>query len=360
MDIRFHDHASFHRAAAGMVGGGALLGLALHTVTPAAPLVGGLFGIAAGAAIGYDKPVWRLGAATAASAALLALPAGWTALAIAASVMALATAVGGLRGMRGLVAVMFGAATTLLAIWSAWRIGHAARTETWPLWATSTVSGAAMGMVGVLAMIPRHLTISSDPVTAAARALPADVTGEVRGLCDRSTAIWRNAKDKLGAEDPGLALVRDGVLKTLEVAGKSRGLDQDAGADAALAKRITELDARIAAATDGEVRAQYQSAKGALEDQRRYREHIQQNRERLIARMHNHVAALEKFQIAASGLVAVRAASEGAPGMKQLEELSQSVAASGEALAELELGAAPAAEPTAVPAVTDATAAAMT
>jgi len=215
-------------------------------------------------------------------------------------------------------------------------------------------------MVGVLAMIPRHLTISSDPVTAAARALPADVTGEVRGLCDRSTAIWRNAKDKLGAEDPGLALVRDGVLKTLEVAGKSRGLDQDAGEDAALGKRITELDARIAAATDGEVRAQYQSAKGALEDQRRYREHIQQNRERLIARMHNHVAALEKFQIAASGLVAVRAATEGAPGMKQLEELSQSVAASGEALAEMELGAAPSEPADAPTAVADATAAAMT
>ena len=77
--------------------------------------------------------------------------------------------------------------------------------------------------------------------------------------------------------------------------------------------------------------------------------------------MHNHVAALEKFQIAASGLVAVRAASEGAPAMRQLEELSQSVAASGEALAEMEMGAAPATETTAVPAaVTDATAAAMT
>ena len=355
MDIRFRDHASFHRAAAGMVGGGALLGFGFHAITPMAPFIGGLFGIAAGAALGYGRPIARLVAATAASAALLLMPAGWPALAVAASVMALATAVGALRGWRGLVAVALGAVTTLLAIWCAFRVGHAERTSAWPFWATSAAGGAAMGMAAVLAMIPRHLSFAIDPVSAAVRALPAAVTGEVRGLCDRSAALWRNAKDKLGADDPGLHLVRDGVLKTLEVAGKSAGLEQDMSEDSMLARRIAELDARVAAATDAEVRSQYQSAKAALEDQRRYRDHIKQNRERLIARMHNHVAALEKFQIAASGLVAVRAASEGAPAMKQLEELSQTVAASGEALAELELGAAPEAVQ-----VTDATAAAMT
>ena len=101
---------------------------------------------------------------------------------------------------------------------------------------------------------------------------------------------------------------------------------------------MEDLDARIAAATDAEVKAQYQSARTALDDQRRYRDHIKQNRERLIARMHNHVAALEKFQLAASGLAAARAATAGATAVKQLEELSHDVAASGEALAELELG----------------------
>jgi uncharacterized protein YhaN len=64
--------------------------------------------------------------------------------------------------------------------------------------------------------------------------------------------------------------------------------------------------------------------------------------------MHNHVAALEKFQLAAGGLAAVRAASAGAEAVKQLEELSADVAASGEALAELEIGAP-------VSAVTDST-----
>jgi len=67
--------------------------------------------------------------------------------------------------------------------------------------------------------------------------------------------------------------------------------------------------------------------------------------------MHNHVAALEKFQLAATGLQAARQAgsSEG----KQLEELSQDVAASGEALADMELGESTASVPAAVVSLTE-------
>ena len=102
---------------------------------------------------------------------------------------------------------------------------------------------------------------------------------------------------------------------------------------------MEDLDQRIAAATDAEVKAQYQSARAALDDQRRYRDSHRAEPRAPVARMHNHVAALEKFQLAATGLVAARAASAGATAVKQLEELSSDVAASGEALAELELGA---------------------
>ena len=110
--------------------------------------------------------------------------------------------------------------------------------------------------------------------------------------------------------------------------------------DGELAERMADLDQRIASATDAEVRSQYQAARAALGDQQRYREHIRQGRERLVARMHNHVAALEKFELAATGLEAARAASAGLSVVKQLEELSNDVAASGEALVELELGTA--------------------
>src|SRR5277367_4178722 len=110
MDLRFCDHPSFHRAALGMVGASALLGLALHPVTPMAPLVAGLFGIAVGGALGYGKPAWRVIAAIAAALPLVAMQPSWPVLAIVAATTGLGLAIGGSRGLRGALAVMIGAA----------------------------------------------------------------------------------------------------------------------------------------------------------------------------------------------------------------------------------------------------------
>jgi hypothetical protein len=293
--------------------------------------------MAIGASIGYGKPSWRVPAAIAACVPLVVMAPSAPMLAAVAAVMGLAVASLGLRGMRGVAAIALGTLTMLLAVWAAHRIGFAKQTLSWPSWTRDVSASAAMGMIGVIGMLPRHLRVALDPVQAAVRRMPAEMDSEVRELCNRSLAIWTGAREKLAADDPGLALVRDGVLKTLEVATKCSEVKPAGASDAELAKRLEDVDARIAAASDAEVKQQYESARAALADQQRYREHIQQNRERLIARMHNHVAALEKFQLAASGLVAARAASSGAAAVKQLDELSQNVAASGEALAELEL-----------------------
>ena len=276
-------------------------------------------------------------AAIAAVIPLLVMTPTWGSLAVCAGVIALGTAVGA-TGWRGALTVMLGATITLLAMWTALRFDHARAMSKWPGWATDGAASAAMGIVGVLAMLPRHLVMALDPVSAAVKKLPRDLDPEVRGLCDRTVGIWNDVKTKLGETDTGLALVRDGVLKTLEVATKSEDVKATGTTDEQLGRRMEDLDQRITNATDTEVKAQYQSARAALSDQRRYREHIRQNRERLVARMHNHVAALEKFQLAAGGLTAARAASSGSTAAQELQELSQDVAASGEALAEIEIG----------------------
>jgi hypothetical protein len=338
MDIRFGDHASFHRAAIGMTASSALLGILLHPLTPFAPLLGGIFGISVGAALGYGKPVWRLIAAALASLPLLLMAASWPAFALSAGVLALGCALPGARGMRGALTIMLGATVTLLAMWTALRFDHARATAHWPAILTDGASAAAMGIVGVVAMLPRHLGIAFDPVQGAIRALPRNLDSEVRALCDRTLAIWSDVKTKIGEGDANLTLVRDGVLKTLEVATKSTAAQPQGASDEQLGRRMEDLDARIAAATDDEVKAQYQSARAALSDQATYRQRIRQNHERLVARMHNHVAALEKFQLAAGGLASARAASSGAtlPTLgQQLSDLSRDVAASGEALVEV-------------------------
>ena len=345
MDIRFGDHASFHKGTAGMVAGAAIAAAALTPVTPLvpiAPLVGGLAGMAIGAALGYGKQGWRFVAAAAAAVPLFAMPATWSTLAIVAATMGLGLAVGGrtaASGWRGALAVGFATVTTLLAMWCALRVAGARETMFWPELARNAAAAAAMGMVGILAMLPRHLRVQLDPVQAAVRQLPASIDPEVKALCDRAVGIWTSSKERI-ADDTGKNLVRDGVLKTLEVAAKSVEVKVTGASDAELRSRMEELDKRIAAATDDEIKTQYTAARAALDDQRRYREHIAKGRERLVARMHNPVAALEKFQLAATGLEAARAATAGTTAVKQLEELSQDVAASGEALAEIEIGAA--------------------
>ncbi len=342
-----------------MVGGALLSGAVLHTVVPVgtagfglASLIGGLVGMGVGAAWGYGHAKVRLIAAAIAIAPLLAMTMGWTSalpstvgFVVSAAVMALGLSIGGPRGVRGALGVGLSALTALVAMWCALRIVNARETVSWSHWISSAVGAGAMGMVGILAMLPRHLKLAIDPVQAMIRRLPPTLDPEVKNLCDRSIVIWNGAKEQL-ADEGGKNLVRDGVMKTLEVALKSAEVKVTGGTEAELTRRMTELDQKIANTSDAEAKAQYQSARAALDDQRRYRDHIAKGRERLVARMHNHVAALEKFQLAATGLEAARAVSTGPSAVQQLEELSHDVAASGDALAELELGETP--EPTAV------------
>lgn len=340
MDIRFADHEAFHRAAAGSVGTAVIAGVALSPVAPAlAPLAGGIVGLGIGAALAYGKPIVRLGFAGAALVPLFAM-AGWPAFAMAAALVAIGITVAGAsapRGAKAVVAAMAGAGLALVGMWCAVRIDTATETARWSALVRDAVSAGALGLVGIVAMLPRHVRLEQDPVTAMANQLPAGLDPEVKDLVTRALGIWQASKERLGNDDPGRTLLRDGVLKTLEVAGRSAEVKITGASDAELAARMADLDARIAATTDAETKRQYEQARAALDDQARYRAHIAQGKERTIARLHNHVAALEKFQLAATGLTAARAASAGATAMKQLEELSQDVAASGEALAEIEL-----------------------
>jgi hypothetical protein len=332
MELRFRDHASFHRAALGMTVGSAILGFAAAvfgphlTETIAAPIVGGVLGIGAGAAYAYGARAWRLIAtvcaaaiiALAGSGAIGAVPA-WQALMASSLALGIALAIGQ-RGVRAVASMFVGMVVTMLAMWTALRVTHAQRTETWSLIGRDVVAASAMGIVGVLAMLPRHLMLLGDPVRVAVQKLPAELDSEVRGLCGRAVEIWNATETKLAATDPNLALVRDGVLKALEVATKTSQIgDLRAGGttDDDLMRRIDELDKRIAAATDAEIESQYRAARAALADQQRYRDGMRKNRERLVARLHNHVAALEKFQLAANGA--------GASGLA--ESLAQAMAA---------------------------------
>lgn len=340
MDLRFDNHPGFHRATLAMVALGAgLSALAVplaNRLAIAPTLIGGALAIALGAGVAYGGLRWR-GALGVLACLPVAFSATWGALIATSALCAVAVAVGAGSQRRVAIAAVVGAAAALIASWASLRVFYAAETESWAPLVRAVAGGAAMGLVGTVATLPRHLQWQGDAVAAATRTLPIGLDAEVRQLCLRATKIWHDAKDRLQGDPSSKELLRTGVLKVLEVARRgSEGMSQvPPSSEQELAQRMAELDARIAAATDAEAKAQYQAARDGLDDQRKYRDRLRASRERMVARLHNHVAALEKFHLAAASLQASKTLSADEPMVRQLAELSSEVSTSGDALSEL-------------------------
>jgi hypothetical protein len=340
MDLRFLHHSSFHRAASAMVALGAGLSLVAVPVAArlhiAAPLLGGALAIGAGAGLAYGATRKRL-ALGALACVPVALSATWGALGMTALVLGVAVALASESRRRAALTVAVAAGAVLLAGWAGLRVFYAHETASWSPYLRALAGGAAMGMIGVLATLPRHLAWQVDAVRAASAALPTALDAEVRQLCERSLALWDKAKQRLTQDASSQALLESGVLKVMEVAGRVANVEQTPQGEQELAGRIAELERRIAAASDAETKTQYAAALAGLEDQRTYHARLRAGRERLVARLHNHVAALEKFHLAAVTLATSKTLAGDEPIGKQLAELSSDVSASGEALAEVAL-----------------------
>jgi len=345
MTIGFRDHEGFHRAALAMAAAGAAAGVAAHMIGGAPPvLVGGAAGAVLGA--GWVEPSRRvartgLGLALVAIGALVALRGGGLVPLAVATALALHV---GAPLRRALIGTAVGTAVLLAAAFAAGRIAGAEETARLPAWLVSGLGAATLAFIAVAARLPRHVFIERDPVEVAIRSLPIGVDGEVRDLIERGRGVWSAVQARLGGDPGSRDLVRDGVLGMVEVGRRSAEVPSDVTASAAgLAERVADLDARIAAATDDVIAAQYREARAALDDQRRYLDAIRTDRERVVARMHNYLAALERFRLAvlnARAADASRLAAEARPLLGAVAELSAELDACGEALDE---AAAPAA-----------------
>lgn len=340
MGIRFVDHEGFHRAAIYMVGAGLAAGaLASVLPEPVPPaLAGGAIGAAVGVGLAHGRMVGRLAAAVLALVAfrLILRVDVWAALAAFSAIGAIGLTVG--ERSRRPLAMALGALAMFAASWAALRISYAEQTASWPTWVSIGIGSAALSFASVLALVPARLEWIKDAIAGRMRLLPAGLDAEVRGLCDRSVGLWTSAKDKL-TDAPSKELLRDGVDKVLEVAQRTATTSAAPTNDTELDGRIAELDRRIAAAADQVTRDQYQAARTALDDQKRLRERMRQGRERVVARLHHHVATLERFHLAALNLEATRANADATSSVAGLTQLSADVASSSEALAEIELGA---------------------
>jgi hypothetical protein len=356
MSISFRDHEGFQRAALAMAGWGAAAGLGAHLMTglsgpldglPAA-LLGGSVGAVLGAAAAGEGRLRRVGIGlvlVAAGGAAAMLVPGWTGLAILAAAVAIAIHAGA-SGARWVAGALVGTGALLVAAGAGLQIDAAQELAAWPRALVAAVGGAATSFVAIAALLPRHVGVERDPVDVAAAALPPALDGEVLELVARGRSVWGEVRERLSADPASRYLVRDGVLRLVDVARRSAEVPVDLTASAErVATRIGELDARIAAASDEIAAAQYRQARAAMEDQRRDLDAIRAGRERLVARMHNYLAGLERFRLVVikhQAASASQLAAEARPLLGEVSDLAAELDAAGEALADVEASSEPA------------------
>lgn len=356
--LTFRDHEEFHRAAGHMAVAGALAGLAAHVAGLAAADFGPVWG------------AWGLAAAAGAAGFAAADPrtrtqvrglftcAGLAAVAGAGQVLmgghdprlshgllfALPVALllaRGLTGRRFLAGLVVGFLATLIARYVLIKVATAPELAALPPWLVAAAGGAGFAFTLVLALLPRHVDVVVDRIADARERVRPALSGEVAELADRAQAVWEKVSGTLAADDPVRRAIEDSVVRLYEVAGRWQSVESDGArtpADA-LVERMTQIDSKIAGTTDEVAREQYEQARAALAEQLRYLKEIGTSRERVVARMHHYLAAMERLRFAVinhRSHDASRLSTEVQPILDDLRDLGRDIDFTSDALGEVE------------------------
>ena len=352
--VRFRDHEEFQRSALHMAIAGTLAGLGVYVLGVTMPAFGGLTATWAAAALlgaaafGAARPAIRLrvlelalvaGVSAAAGAVAVIAPSG-----IGTAALALAFAALVARGGRRVALTMIGAgAAFLLCRYVFESLVAAAAGAAVPMWLTAGVTGGAFAFVGVLGLLPRHLDLARDRVKEAHDAIKDRVGGEIRELADRGLAVWGKIEPSVGDESdsPVRRALEDSLCRLFDVAGRWADVEAD-GARAptdSLVARMEAITTKMERTEDAIAKEQYREAHAALAEQLRYIKEIGTARERVIARMHHYVAAMERLRFAVinhRSHDASRISTEVQPILDDLNDLGREIDFSSEALGEVE------------------------
>jgi hypothetical protein len=364
--LTFRDHSDFHRAAVDMSVAGALAGLAAHVAGLAWPRFGtidsplGLGLVVAAVAIGADAPairfevrgLLRLFALAAVAGLGLSLVDGGPSAALAFALPTALLLARGLEDKRFAIAVAAGLVATLCARFVLTSLVRAPALEPLPDWLVAIGAGCAFGFVALLARLPRHIDLVRDRVADAYQRVRPTLAGEVAELADRAIDVWRRVDGTLEADLPVRRAIEDSVLRLYEVAGRWQAIEADGARTPveALVERMQQLDAKIDKTDDEVARTQYASARAALAEQIRDLREIATSRERVVARMHHYLAAMERLRFAVikhRSADASRLSSEVQPILDDLRDLGAEIDLTSAALGEVEAQAAPPSAPAA-------------
>jgi hypothetical protein len=307
--LRFRDHQGFHRAALATLGAAAasaLLGWGAMRAGLSPWWVFAPMAMALAYAFGVDRRghdtgrhgalfAFRAVAVLAGFAALQALG-GYQGLIGFGAGVGLAFAV----GLRGPAAAAVGAIAGLagvLAVEIGFRVAMASELASTPEAARAVATAVAFAAAMAVPLACRHLELVSDRVARRYATVRDHTRGEIQELVIRGHNVWSQVRD-LPEDDANRALLEEAVLKLFDTAEKWGGPIDGADAESSLRERMDSLAARIEAAEDEQVRSEYQQAHAALVEQRKVLSGISTSRERVVARLHNYLAAMERLRLA--------------------------------------------------------------
>jgi hypothetical protein len=262
--------------------------------------------------ITFDHPGFQRGAiavvAFAGGGAVAAAVAGASA-AVASAVTLGAAALPLLLGLRRaaregrMVASTIAGVAALGAAWLVWWTGGGAAETPAPFAAAGL--GLLAGLVASLGLAGSCLRITRDAIAEAIDAARPDLDGASLALCDRAAGAAAKISAATGAhagpaEAEVDAVARRVVLEIVALSRRQRDLAREAETPSAaeLDARIAEIDARLAGVSDEVAREGYVRARDAIEDQRRRLGTLRVTADRVMARLHAEVAALEGAALA--------------------------------------------------------------
>jgi hypothetical protein len=352
--LRFSDHTAFHHQVIRMAIAGAALSLLAYLVGLVIPMNGRLpqavFLAITATALGLAAfppqrktliPVTLLGlgvgllGALAMQALAHSTPTyPWFGL----GVYGLSIGVIAGRDLRGLRRLILPLATGLLVVLATWvEMTFRARLQLAsyvPSFLAEPVYGAAYGFLVSVAMVVRQLHWVQDPVTKAFEKIRPTLSGEMLELSDQAVTLYirtqqvlRDRRANGDQTEPALGqAVEKLVLRIFHIGRQWQEVERGAGRTNAdeLVDRLAGLDKKIEESTDDVARKQYQRAREAVSSQLRYLRDISKNRERVIARVHNYLATLERLHLALwnhRGSDAAKLSDEIQPILDEIEEI---------------------------------------
>ena len=308
MDVRFEDHAQLHRAALrASLGAATLAALAPSwALVPAAAL-------GAVAALPLQRRPGRLlaGAVLVLAVAALAVPAAAWPLPAAGALLALGLAVqrldaareSGARVSRAAIAVAV--VLTAAALAAAWlwlpSMSAALAQLTGPVPA-AIAAAALLGLWIAAASAPLHISLQADPVEARLAMLRPTLGAELRQLAEKAVAARTAAANALPSGSRGdlRGLLDALALAALDLARRAAELGRAASpvVEDELAKRVASLEESAVKAADAAARKSYLRASGTMGGQLDHCRRVRRTRERLVARLHEEVAQLDRARFA--------------------------------------------------------------